>query len=594
MVEGSLVQLAVLLAVAAIAAPIARQLRIGSVLGYLAGGLIIGPYGLRIFAEVESILHVAEFGVILLLFLIGLELRPARLWSMRKAVFGLGGAQVGITAVVLGSVALGAGLDWRHAAFAGLALSLSSTALVLQVLKERKELELRHGRMSFSVLLFQDMAAIPMIALVGLFAAGPMDGPGASWTGALAAFAAIGLTIVGARFVLNPVYRLIATIGVREAMVASVLLTVVLIEILMRGVGLSPALGAFIAGVVLADSEYRHEISADLAPFEGLLLGLFFVAVGMSLNLLLVMEQPLVLVGAAAGLIAMKALVLWPLGRWQGLKPRSAGRFSLALSQGGEFAFVLVSVALAGAVIAPGFADRLLIIVTLSMIATPILLFLEDVLLGEEKPTEPVYDDMPKEEGHVIIAGFGRFGQIVARVLAARRIPFTALDTSARQVDFVRRFGNKIYYGDPSRLDILEAAQVGSARGFVLAIDDVEASLRTAALVTRHYPHLPVYARARDRQHVHRLMDLGVKVIERETFLSALELSEHVLRGLGLDEPTVRRTTQAFAEMDRRRLFEDYQHATDAEKLRANAMKQAEELEELFRQDAEQKQASAG
>jgi glutathione-regulated potassium-efflux system protein KefB len=201
---------------------------------------------------------------------------------------------------------------------------------------------------------------------------------------------------------------------------------------------------------------------------------------------------------------------------------------------------------------------------------------------------------MPKEEGHVIIAGFGRFGQIVARVLAARRIPFTALDTSARQVDFVRRFGNKIYYGDPSRLDILEAAQVGSARGFVLAIDDVEASLRTAALVTRHYPHLPVYARARDRQHVHRLMDLGVKVIERETFLSALELSEHVLRGLGLDEPTVRRTTQAFAEMDRRRLFEDYQHATDAEKLRANAMKQAEELEELFRQDAEQKQASAG
>jgi glutathione-regulated potassium-efflux system protein KefB len=410
----------------------------------------------------------------------------------------------------------------------------------------------------------------------------------------LAAFAAIGLTIVGARFVLNPVYRLIATIGVREAMVASVLLTVVLIEILMRGVGLSPALGAFIAGVVLADSEYRHEISADLAPFEGLLLGLFFVAVGMSLNLLLVMEQPLVLLGAAAGLIAMKALVLWPLGRWQGLKPRSAGRFSLALSQGGEFAFVLMSVALAGAVIAPGFADRLLIIVTLSMIATPILLFLEDVLLGEEKPTEPVYDDMPKEEGHVIIAGFGRFGQIVARVLAARRIPFTALDTSARQVDFVRRFGNKIYYGDPSRLDILEAAQVGSARGFVLAIDDVEASLRTAALVNRHYPHLPVYARARDRQHVHRLMDLGVKVIERETFLSALELSEHVLRGLGLDEPTVRRTTQAFAEMDRRRLFEDYQHATDAEKLRANAMKQAEELEELFRQDAEQKQASAG
>ena len=591
MVEGSLLQLAVLLAVAAIAAPIARQLRIGSVLGYLAGGLMIGPHGLRLFTEVESILQVAEFGVILLLFLIGLELRPARLWAMRKAVFGLGGAQVGITAAVLTGLALGLDLGWRNAVFAGLALSLSSTALVLQVLKERKELELRHGRLAFSVLLFQDMAAIPMIALVGLLAFGPAEGPGATWTGALAAFAAIGLTIVGARFVLNPVYRLIATIGVREAMVASVLLTVVLIEILMRAVGLSAALGAFIAGVVLADSEYRHEISADIAPFEGLLLGLFFVAVGMSLNVLLIAEQPLVLIGAAAGLIAIKGCVLWPLGRWQGLKARPAGRFALALSQGGEFAFVLVAVGLAGGVIASQFADRLTIIVTLSMIATPLLLFAEELVLGREKPQEPVYDDMPEEQGHVIIAGFGRFGQIVARVLAARRIPFTALDASASQVDFVRRFGSKIYFGDPSRLDILKAAQVGSARGFVLAMDDVEASLRTAALVTRHYPQLPIYARARDRQHVHRLMDLGVKVIERETFLSALELSGEVLRGLGLDEPTVRRTTQAFAEMDRRRLFEDYKHSTDVEKLRANAMKQAEELEELFRKDAEEKQA---
>lgn len=592
MIEGSLLQLAVLLAVAAIAAPVARRLRIGSVLGYLAGGLIIGPHGLKLFSEVESVLHVAEFGVILLLFLIGLELRPARLWAMRRAVFGLGGAQVGLTAAVLAAVSLGFGLDWRHAAFAGLALSLSSTALVLQVLKERKELELRHGRMSFSVLLFQDMAAIPMIALVALLAAGPADTPGSTWTAALAAFAAIGITIVGARFVLNPLYRFIATIGVREAMVASVLLTIVLIEILMRAVGLSPALGAFIAGVVLADSEYRHEISADIAPFEGLLLGLFFVAVGMSLSVPVLVDEPLVLIAAAVGLIVLKAAVLWPLARWHGLSARSAGRFALALSQGGEFAFVLVAVALGGAVIGPDFAARLTIIVTLSMMATPLLLVAEELPSRRERP-EPVYDDMPEEEGRVIIAGFGRFGQIVARVLAARRIPFTALDSSASQVEFIRRYGSEIYFGDPSRLDVLEAAQVGSARGFVLAMDNTEASLRTAALVARHYPHVPIYARARDRQHFHKLLELGVKVIERETFLSALELSGEVLRGLGLDEPTVRRTTQAFAEMDRRRLLDDYKHASDEEKLRANAMKQAEQLEELFRRDAEQKQTPA-
>lgn len=590
MVEGSLVQLAVLLGVAAIAAPVAKRLRIGSVIGYLAGGLFIGPYGLALFAEVESILHVAEFGVILLLFLIGLELRPARLWAMRRAVFGLGGTQVGVTAAALTVLTLSLGLDWRHAVFAGLALSLSSTALVLQVLKERKELELRHGRLSFAVLLFQDIAAIPMIAFIGLLAAQPADGAGMTWSGALAAISAIGLTIVGARFVLNPLYRLIATIGVREAMVASVLLTVVLIELLMRAVGLSPALGAFIAGVVLADSEYRHEISADIAPFEGLLLGLFFVAVGMSLNVGLVAEHPISLVGAAVGVITVKAAVLWLLGNWQGLTGRPVRRFSLALSQGGEFAFVLVAVALFGGVIAPEIADRLSIIVTLSMIATPILLFGEELVTGRAGPQEPVYDEIPKEVGHVIIAGFGRVGQIVARVLAARRIPFTALEVSADQVDFVRRFGSKIYYGDASRLDILEAAHTGSASTFVLAIDDVETSLRTAELVRRHYPQVPICARARNRQHVHRLMDLGVQVIERETFLSSLKLSSDVLRGLGLDEETVRRTTQAFAEMDQRRLFEDYRHSSDLDKLRANAMRQAEELQELFLKDAEYRQ----
>jgi glutathione-regulated potassium-efflux system protein KefB len=364
------------------------------------------------------------------------------------------------------------------------------------------------------------------------------------------------------------------------------------VEIAMRAAGLSPALGAFIAGMVLADSEYRHEIEADIAPFEGLLLGLFFIAVGMSLNMGLVAGEPLMMIGAAAGLIGVKALILWGLGRWYGLKQRPAGRFALALSQGGEFAFVLAAAALAEGVIPRSVADPLIVIVTLSMVATPLLLLAEQMLSARVRAPEPVYDDMPKEEAHVIIAGFGRFGQIVARILAARRIPFTALDISASQVDFVRRFGNKIYFGDASRLDILEAAQAEKARAFVLAIDDVEASLRTAEIVKRHFPLLPVYARARNRQHVHRLMDLGVTVIERETFLASVELTRQVLRGLGLDEPTVRRTVQAFTEMDERRLFEDYRHFTDTEKLLANAMKQAEELEELFRRDAEEKQVA--
>ena len=576
-------QLALLLAAAALAAPLGKQLKVGSVLGYLAAGIVIGPHALGIFTESENILNIAEIGVVMLLFLIGLELRPQRLWAMRMAVFGLGGAQVAVTAIVLGLILVNF-TDARSALFGGLALSLSSTAFVLQMLKERGELDTRHGRLAFAILLFQDIAAIPMIALVGLLSP---EGTAAmspwSAAGGLLAIAAIVLT---GRFLLARLYRFVAATGLQEAMTATALLTVIVIVILMNAAGLSAALGAFIAGLVLADSEYRHEIEANIAPFEGLLLGFFFVAVGMSLDLTLLARYPFAIALAVLGLVIVKVAVLWPLGRTMRLNLAGSRRLALALSQGGEFAFVLTAAAVAERAVSLTTANLIDVVVTLSMATTPFLLMLDDWLKALRPPAAPLYDKaMPQGDGHVVIAGLGRFGQIVARILRARHIPFTALDVSAEQVDFIRRFGSEIYYGDASRLDILEAAQTGRARGFVLAIDDVEASLRTAELVRRHYPDLPVYARARNRTHVHKLMDLGVTVIERETFRAALEIARQTLRGMGLSEAEVRRTISTFSEMDTRRLVEDYQVASDPDKMRANAMRQAEELEHLFNQD---------
>lgn len=467
-----------------------------------------------------------------------------------------------------------------------LALSLSSTAFVLQLLEEKGELTTRHGRAAFSVLLFQDLAAIPLIAMVPLLGDGGA-GQGMSVFAAFRAIGAIVLVVIVGRYALSTLYRLVATTGVREAMTASALLTVVGVALLMEAAGLSAALGAFLAGALLADSPYRHQIEADIAPFEGLLLGLFFTAVGMALNLHLLAEMPRVIIAAVAGLLTLKAIVLYALGRWHGLDNPAARRLALAVSQGGEFAFVLFATALGENVIGRDLAELLSVIVTLSMLATPVLLLADDLLAPVRPSKDRPYDQMPEEKDHVVIAGFGRFGQIVARILRARGIPFTALDDSAEQIDFVARFGSQAYYGDASRLDILESAQMHSARAFVLAIDDTEGSLRTAQIVRRHFPNVPVYARARNRQHAHQLMDLGITMIRRETFLSALELTREVLRDLGYSESEVSRTVETFREFDERRLYDDYTHYTDTEKLQEQAKKQSEELEELFSQDVD-------
>jgi monovalent cation:proton antiporter-2 (CPA2) family protein len=580
----TLEHIALFLAAAVVAAPLAKLLRIGNVLGYLLMGVLIGYSGLV--SDVRSVLHFAEFGVTLLLFVIGLELRPRRLWAMRSAIFGLGSLQVAVTGIALAAVAMLWGLAWQAALFAGLALSLSSTAFALQVLEEKGELALRHGRLGFAVLLFQDLAAIPLIALVPLFAVSAAEAARSmELTSAAKAIGVILAVVLVGRYLLNGMYRLIARTRVKEAMTASALLTVVGVTLVMRLADLPAELGAFLAGVLLADSDYRHQIVADIAPFEGLLLGLFFTAIGMSLNLGLVASEPYRVLVVVVGLLAIKGVILYILGRREGLEPGPARRLALALSQGGEFAFALFVAGWGAGVLTRATADLLSVAVTLSMAATPLLLLLDELLTPKAAPLR-AFDELPDKDGHVVVAGFGRFGQIVARILIAKRIPVTALDSDPEQVDFVRKFGAQIYYGDASRLEILEAAQTGKARAFVLAIDNVEASLRTARLVRQNYPHVPIYARAHDRRHIHRLMDEGITVMRREMFLASLDLTREVLRGLGLPEREVRYTVDTFQTMDRRRLYEDYKNYTDMEKLKDSAQSYAQELEELFAKDA--------
>ena len=590
MVSAQLIQVAVFLAAAAIAAPLGRTLRMGAVLGYLAAGIVIGPYvlgPLYALTDVGEVLHFGEFGVVMLLFVIGLELRPVRLWAMRSAIFGLGTAQLVATSLVLAAIGMALGLTLAQALFIGLALSLSSTAFALQVLEEKGELTTRHGRLAFAVLLFQDLAAIPLIALVPLFALGAAEPTMDVKNAVIAIGTILGVIVVG-RFLLSRLYRIVAATGVREAMTATALLTVVGVALVMEAVGLSAALGSFIAGALLADSEYRHQIEADIAPFEGLLLAVFFIAVGMSIDLGVLIAEPGTLLAIVLGLVLIKAAILYLLGRWWGLDSKGARRLGLVISQGGEFAFVLFGAGALEGVIDRHMANLLTLAVTLSMAATPLLLLIDDAIARALKPEPPEYEMPPGGDQHVIIAGFGRFGQIVARVLRARQIPFTALDSNVEQVDFVKRFGAQIYYGDAGRLDILRAAGADKARAFVLAIDDVECSMRVAEIVRKNFPDLPIYARARDRTHVHRLMDLGVEIIERETFLAALELTKDLLRGLGLKEAEVRRLTETFKRLDEKRLYEDYQYYTDLEKVRANAQSQAKELEELFARDVEE------
>ncbi len=577
-------QLMLLLLAAVIMVPLAARLGLGAVLGYLLAGVIVGPWSLAVIGEVGQIMHVAEFGVILLLFVIGLELRPRRLWALRKAIFGFGSAQVLVCAALLTVFSVLTGLSTTAAVVAGLVLALSSTAFALQLIAERGEMTTRWGRAAFGTLLFQDLAVVPLLALLPLLGA-QAGAQGVTWSGVLLPVAVLLLVIFAGRFVLRQVLRVAARSHVREILTATALLVAFGTAFLLEAAGLSMALGAFIAGVLLADSEFRHQLEADIEPFKGLLLGLFFISVGMSLNLGLLTSDAASVALLVCGIVAIKLAALFALGRWHGLDARESIKLGIALSQGGEFAFVLFTVAVAAGVMSVAQVELHIVAVSLSMVVTP-LLFIAYDRCNRQPQEQPAYDEIADEDTPVIIVGFGRFGQVVARILSAMKIPFTALDASHQQVDFVRLYGNEIYYGDGSRIDLLEAAGAHRAKILLLAIDDVDVSVATAAVLREHFPSLRVFARARNRQHAYQLMDLGVQVIRRETFLSAADMGRAVLEALGVDSRQARDLTARFVEHDERRLHEHHSVHNDEEKLRNLARESARELEEMFARDA--------
>jgi len=584
----SLGQTAILLAAAVIAVSLFRFLRLSSILGYVAAGLVIGPWGLGLIGDVGGIMQVSEFGIVLLLFIIGLELQPTRLWVMRRTVFGLGAAQVLLCAVLLGGLAWALGAKPVAAGVIGFGLSLSSTPLVLQVLAERGQLKTQHGRAAFGILLFQDLAVLPALAVLPLLAPQHPTHPlvGNWWMELLKlAVVIVVVLIAGGRLLLRPALRVVARVRVSEVFTAAALLTVIITALLANVAGLSAALGAFLAGVLLADSEFRHELEADLEPFKGLLLGLFFVSVGMAANLGLFRSEPLRLLALTVAFLAIKIVAITALARLSGQGGQSARRLGFALPTGGEFAFVLFTLAARQRILDAGTADLLVLSVTLSMMLAPLLLIAHDALSRRLAPSAPPYDDFDERDPPVLIAGFGRIGQIVGRVLTAKGRPFTALDSSQTHVDFVRRFGNQVFYGDAARLDLLRAAGAQTARVFVLAIDDVDASVRTAVLLREQFPNLRIIARARNRQHAFALLDAGVSQVIRETYASSLEMAAAALEALGETPAAAREAVRRFRQHDEQTLAAQYQVKEDDEKFLATTREAAHQLEKLFDAD---------
>jgi monovalent cation:proton antiporter-2 (CPA2) family protein len=572
---------------AIVSVPISKRLGFGSVLGYLVAGIIIGPFGFGFIHEPQHILHFAELGVVFLLFVIGLELKPSRLWVMRKMVFGLGMAQVLVSALVIGMLAWLYGLGAATSAVIGLILALSSTAFVLQMLAEKKQLTTQYGRAAFSILLLQDLAVIPLIAILPLLGAtaatssnmGPID------IGIM--LATIAGLIIGGRLILKPLLHMVAAAGIPELFTATALLVVIGAALLMDVAGMSMVLGAFLAGMLLADSEYRHQLEADIAPFKGLLLGLFFIAVGMSVNINLLLEVPGKILLFVAALMLAKALVLIPLARLFGMCDwRNALSLAAVMSQGGEFAFVLFALAAREQLVPAAVIDELILAVTVSMLLTPFVYLLNEHFGKKlEQPTKPDFDEPPDDRHEVIIAGFGRVGQIVGRLLASIDKPFTALEIDSSQVDIVRRYGNSVHFGDASRPEVLRAAGAGHARILVLATAAMETSLHIAETAKRQFPNLMIIARAHNRRHAHKLMDAGVDHIFRDTLLSSIAMGETVLKGLGLDDRSVRHVSVAFREHDERLLAEQHAIHDSEEQLIQSARDAAGELESILEQD---------
>jgi len=588
------------LAAAVVAVPIAQRFGLGSVLGYLIAGVVIGPFAIGVLGtDRQDVLHFAEFGVVMMLFVIGLELEPVLLWRLRHLILGLGGLQVVVTGAVVAAIAIGIGVPVRAAIAIGFTLSLSSTAIVLQTLNERSLLGTAGGQSAFAVLLFQDIAVIPMLALFPLLApsgaAAPADEHGGTlvshlpaWGQTVAVLVAVGIVIAGGRFVLGPMLRQIARTRLREMFTAATLLIVVGIALLMGAVGLSAALGTFLAGVLLANSEFRHELESDIDPFKGLLLGLFFIAVGASIDFRLVLAQPLAIVTLVAGIVLVKFVVLLGLGRIFRLSLNQALLLALGLPQVGEFAFVLFSFAGQQGVLTPAETGPLVAAVALSMAVTPLLLLVyQNVVqprLGARKSSdrEP---DVTDEGGAVLVAGFGSFGSTVGRLLRASGVPTTVLDVDSDRVDLLRRMGLAVHYGDATRADLLHAAGAARARLIVIALDQPERTLELVETVRTHFPHLTILARAFDWQDAHELLDAGVTHVYRDTLDTSLRLGADALRLLGFRAYRAHRAAQRFLKHDEESMRELTGRRRDGSSYVSAARQRIEDLERMFEAD---------
>ena len=604
MSDSIFVQAFVYLAAAVIAVPVAKRFGLGSALGYLLAGVIIGPYLLGLVGEEgQDVMHFAEYGVVLMLFLVGLELEPSVLWRMRLPIIGLGGLQVVFTTLVIALLSIVFAYEWQTALVIGLILSMSSTAIVLQTLEEKNWMKTAAGQSGFSVLLFQDIAVIPMLAVLPFLAlpgllgsehllsaaseSGVIERPG--WISALLVISVVIGIALGGRFLTRPVFRYIAKTRSHEIFIATALLLVIGITLAMHAVGLSPALGTFLAGVVMAESEFKHELETSIEPFKGLLLGLFFISVGASIDLNLMIAEPLEIITLVFSLMALKFGILFILGRVFKLQIADNLIFSFTLAQGGEFAFLLVSFALQNQALGVDTANQLILVVVASMMLTPLAILLFEHLIqprlvntcsGRED------DEIDDGDTPVIIAGFGRFGQIVSRLLKASGYKATLLDHDAGQIEMVGRFGSKVFYGDASKSALLKAAGADRARLLVIAIDDHEKAVQMINVSKMQFPELKILARAYDRTHAYELIHAGADFITRETFGSALSLGKHALKFLGIDDQRAERLADTFAKHDTEGIYKLSEVWGDDHEYGLRIRQNLEDLEAVLKADS--------
>jgi len=588
------------LAAAIIAVPIAKRLGLGSVLGYLLAGILIGPYALSLVGDQTDVMHFAEFGVVMMLFLVGLELQPSRLWKLKHSIIGLGGLQVVLTTLLFFVIAhYFLQLRWEASLAIGLMLALSSTAIVLQTLTEKGWIKEEAGQNAFSVLLFQDIAVIPILALLPLLAFssdislasdhGNLIEHYPAYGQVLISFLVIATIILAGKYISAPVFRYIAETHLRELFTIFALFLVITIAVIMQKIGLSPALGTFLAGVVLADSEFRHELEVDIEPFKGLLLGLFFITVGASIDFPLLLEKLSIVVMLVVSLIAVKALVLYLLAVLFKIKTKQKLLFTLALAQGGEFAFVLLSLTSSLKILTPEQSKLTTLVVAISMLMAPLLLIIYEKFFNEESNPNKEFDQLDKIEPakNVIIAGYGRFGQIIGRLLTAQGYHLSILDHSPSQIDLLRRFGNKVFYGDAANRDLLAASGAKEAQLLVIAIDDADKILEIAVIAKKHYPHLKIVARAIDRRHAYELLHIGVTSFRRETFDSALNLGVEALTLLGNSRNVAERAGQLFSAHDEESLHTLADLWGDDHSYGIATKQRIEDLKQVLKKDKE-------